>query len=158
MTDLQVSTTDNIVSQKQDDVSQEQNNKQLDIESSLATMQADMDKALQEKQQDGEPNLTGSRLSDTSAPSIAAVDIKDLDESQLSRVIEMAWEDRTPFSAIEHSYGLSEDEVIKLMRQELKPSSFRLWRERVTGRNTKHLAKRNFDVGRAHCKTQYKQR
>lgn len=69
----------------------------------------------------------------------------------------MAWEDRTPFSAIEHSYRLSEDDVIKLMRQELKTSSFRLWRERVTGRATKHQAKRGFDVGRAYCKTQYKQ-
>lgn len=61
-----------------------------------------------------------------------------LDEVQTSRVIEMAWEDRTPFAAIEHSYGLDETAVIKLMRHELKPSSFRLWRERVTGRNTKH--------------------
>ncbi|WP_367106440.1 TIGR03643 family protein [uncultured Psychrobacter sp.] len=72
--------------------------------------------------------------------------------------MEMAWEDRTPFSAIEHSYGLSEDEVIKLMRQKLKPSSFRMWRKRVTGRDTKHQAKRSFEVGRAYCKTQYKPR
>nr|WP_320158013.1 TIGR03643 family protein [Psychrobacter immobilis] len=77
---------------------------------------------------------------------------------QLSRVIEMAWEDRTPFEAIEHSYGLDETAVIKLMRQELKASSFRLWRQRVTNRATKHLAKRPFDVGRAYCKTQYKPR
>ncbi|MGO1250974.1 TIGR03643 family protein [Psychrobacter sp.] len=81
-----------------------------------------------------------------------------LDDSQISRVIEMAWEDRTPFGAIEHSYGLSESKVIKLMRQKLKPSSFRLWRKRVNNRATKHQAKRSFDVGRAHCKTQYKQR
>jgi len=81
-----------------------------------------------------------------------------LDEVQTSRVIEMAWEDRTPFGAIEHSYGLNEASVIKLMRQELKPSSFRLWRERVTGRNTKHDAKRDFEVGRAYSKTQYKPR
>ncbi|MER2163979.1 MAG: TIGR03643 family protein, partial [Psychrobacter alimentarius] len=60
-----------------------------------------------------------------------------LDEAQVSRVIEMAWEDRTPFGAIEHSYGLSEPDVIKLMRQELKPSSFRLWRQRVSNRATK---------------------
>ncbi|MGP5210637.1 TIGR03643 family protein [Psychrobacter alimentarius] len=81
-----------------------------------------------------------------------------LDEVQVSRVIEMAWEDRTPFGAIEHSYGLSEPDVIKLMRQELKPSSFRLWRQRVSNRATKHEAKRSFDVGRAYCKTQYKPR
>nr|WP_298971362.1 TIGR03643 family protein [uncultured Psychrobacter sp.] len=81
-----------------------------------------------------------------------------LDEVQTSRVIEMAWEDRTPFAAIEHSYGLDETAVIKLMRHELKPSSFGLWRERVTGRNTKHEAKRDFEVGRAYSKTQYKPR
>ena len=81
-----------------------------------------------------------------------------LDEVQTSRVIEMAWEDRTPFAAIEHSYGLDETAVIKLMRQELKPSSFRLWRKRLSNRATKHEAKRSFEVGRAYCKTQYKQR
>ncbi|MGM8887431.1 MULTISPECIES: TIGR03643 family protein [unclassified Psychrobacter] len=81
-----------------------------------------------------------------------------LDAAQISRVIEMAWEDRTPFGAIEHTYGLSEANVIKLMRQQLKPSSFRLWRQRVTGRATKHEAKRSFEVGRAYCKTQYKPR
>ncbi|WP_356649779.1 TIGR03643 family protein [Psychrobacter sp. APC 3426] len=81
-----------------------------------------------------------------------------LDDLQVSRVIEMAWEDRTPFEAIKHSYGLDETAVIKLMRQALKPSSFRLWRQRVTNRVTKHQAKRPFDVGRAYCKTQYKQR
>ncbi|WP_406947781.1 TIGR03643 family protein [Psychrobacter luti] len=83
---------------------------------------------------------------------------KEPDAVQLSRVIEMAWEDRTPFEAIEQSYGLDETAVIKLMRQELKPSSFRLWRQRVTNRVTKHQAKRPFDVGRAYCKTQYKPR
>ncbi|MGE6389345.1 TIGR03643 family protein [Psychrobacter pacificensis] len=81
-----------------------------------------------------------------------------LDETQISRVIKMAWEDRTPFGAIEHSYGLEETAVIKLMRQTLKPSSFRLWRKRVSNRATKHEAKRSFEVGRAYCKTQYKQR
>lgn len=77
-------------------------------------------------------------------------------DGQLSRVIEMAWEDRTPFAAIEYSYGLTEAAVIKLMRRELKPSSFRLWRQRVTNRPSKHQAKRRFVVGRAYCKTQYK--
>ncbi|WP_276528570.1 TIGR03643 family protein [Psychrobacter frigidicola] len=85
-------------------------------------------------------------------------DNKRLDTVQTSRVIEMAWEDRTPFAAIEYSYGLTEADVIILMRQELKASSFRLWRQRVTGRMTKHQAKRPFLVGRAYCATQYKPR
>ena len=55
---------------------------------------------------------------------------KRLSGSDLGRVVEMAWEDRTPFEAIESNYGLSESDVITLMRQEMKPSSFRLWRKR----------------------------
>lgn len=79
-------------------------------------------------------------------------------ESDQSRIIEMAWEDRTPFEAIEALYGLSEKNVIKLMRSALKPASFRLWRARVTGRNTKHLKLRNPSISRGYCKTQYKHR
>jgi uncharacterized protein (TIGR03643 family) len=63
---------------------------------------------------------------------------KDLSEADASRVIEMAWEDRTPFDAIARCYGLSEGDVITLMRQHLKRSSFEMWRERVGGRHTKH--------------------
>jgi uncharacterized protein (TIGR03643 family) len=74
--------------------------------------------------------------------------------SNISRVIEMAWEDRTPFEAIEASYGLKEPEVIKLMRLEMKPSSFRMWRERVTARKTKHAKLRGFTVGTFRCATQ----
>ncbi|MEE4190905.1 MAG: TIGR03643 family protein [Halieaceae bacterium] len=81
-----------------------------------------------------------------------------LQDDELSRVIEMAWEDRTPFEAIEASFGLAEAEVIKLMRQSLKPSSFRLWRKRVSGRKTKHTRLRSPDVSRGYCPTQYKQR
>lgn len=80
----------------------------------------------------------------------------DLKQSEISRVIEMAWEDRTPFEAIAALYGLPEKEVIRLMRRELKPSSFRLWRKRVTGRRTKHRALRPEGVIRAYCPTQYK--
>jgi uncharacterized protein (TIGR03643 family) len=76
--------------------------------------------------------------------------------SDRSRVIEMAWEDRTPFEAIEAAYGLAEKDVIALMRSELKPSSFRSWRKRVAGRNTKHLRRRSAAVTRSHCPTQYK--
>ena len=56
----------------------------------------------------------------------------------IDRIIEMAWEDRTPFDAIEKQFGLKENDVRKIMRRELKPASFKLWRERVKGRKTKH--------------------
>lgn len=79
-------------------------------------------------------------------------------ESELSRIIEMAWEDRTPFDAIRASFGISEQQVITLMRKNLKPGSFRSWRARVSNRKTKHVAKRPAGVARAHCPTQYKQR
>lgn len=82
----------------------------------------------------------------------------NLFEHEISRVIEMAWEDRTPFEAISREYGLSESEVIKLMRSEMKASSFRMWRKRVSGRNTKHLQRRSPDVIRAYCPSQYKPR
>lgn len=74
----------------------------------------------------------------------------------VNRIIEMAWEDRTPFEAIKHNFGVSESEVIRIMRRELKPSSFRCWRKRVSGRKTKHLALRGFNLSRAYCPTQYK--
>ncbi len=145
---------------------EQQDTRQKNAESTLSIMQADIEAALQEKQQakrDADTGISEGVHSNTTSDesnlkSVETVDSEALDESQLSRVIEMAWEDRTPFAAIEHSYGLNEAAVIKLMRQELKPSSFRLWRERVTGRDTKHQAKRSFEVGRAYCKTQYKQR
>ncbi|MFD1436851.1 TIGR03643 family protein [Acinetobacter terrae] len=76
--------------------------------------------------------------------------------ADLSRIIEMAWEDRTPFEAIQREFGLDESAVIRLMRQNMKPSSFKLWRERVTGRKTKHLQLRSPDVIRAYCSRQYK--
>jgi uncharacterized protein (TIGR03643 family) len=76
----------------------------------------------------------------------------------ISRVIEMAWEDRTPFEAIETLYSINETMVIKLMRHQLKPRSFKVWRERVTGRKTKHMTRRSPDVSRGYCPTQYKQR
>ncbi len=75
-----------------------------------------------------------------------------------SRIIEMAWEDRTPFEAIEAEFGLNESEVITFMRQYLKRSSFKLWRQRVSGRPTKHSALRSPSVTRAYCPSQYKHR
>lgn len=77
---------------------------------------------------------------------------------ETSRIIEMAWEDRTPFEAIEHQFGLPEKSVIMLMQRQLKPASFRLWRKRVSGRNTKHLKLRPDGVTRGYCPTQYKHR
>ena len=75
-----------------------------------------------------------------------------------SRIIEMAWEDRTPFEAIELQFGLTEPEVVKFMRANLRRSSFNLWRARVSGRATKHTKLRGSDVIRGYCPTQYKQR
>ena len=63
-------------------------------------------------------------------------------EEQIDRIIEMAWEDKTPFEAIEFQFGLKENDVRKLMRKHMKESSFKMWRERVKGRKTKH-AKNN---------------
>lgn len=79
-----------------------------------------------------------------------------LTQADISRIIEMAWEDRTPFEAIKTLYGLGEPDVRVLMRRELKPSSFRLWRERVSGRKTKHLQLRSPEISRGYCPTQYK--
>ncbi len=73
---------------------------------------------------------------------------KDFTERELDRVIEMAWEDRTPFEAIEFQFGISEQETIEIMRREMKPSSFRMWRKRVQGRSTKHAALRTSESSR----------
>mgnify|MGYP000441917335 FL=1 len=70
------------------------------------------------------------------------------------RIIEMAWEDRTTFDAIKFQFGLKEQEVIQLMRLEMKPKSFKLWRKRVQGRKTKHSKLREFESGRFKCSRQ----
>jgi uncharacterized protein (TIGR03643 family) len=69
-------------------------------------------------------------------------ELASLSEADLSRVVEMAWEDRTSFEAIEAQFGLNESAVIDLMRRHMKPSSFRMWRKRMAGRVTKHAALR----------------
>lgn len=75
--------------------------------------------------------------------------------AETDRIIEMAWEDRTPFEAIELQFGLSEADVIQLMRRQLKPSSWRLWRKRVNqGVSQKHLQKRNAEINRFKCSRQ----
>ena len=66
----------------------------------------------------------------------------------------MAWEDRTPFDAITFQFKIKEQEIIELMRKEMKPSSFRMWRKRVQGRATKHSKKRKFEDGRFKCTRQ----
>ena len=81
-----------------------------------------------------------------------------LSKDEESRVIEMAWEDRTPFEAIRRQFSLSEPQVITLMRRSLKRGSFQLWRQRVSGRKTKHTQLRSSEVSRGYCPTQYKQR
>ena len=69
----------------------------------------------------------------------------------IDRIIEMAWEDRTSFEAIQYQFGLSEKDVIALMRKEMKSSSFRMWRKRVSGRKTKHAATNPSYRFKAHC-------
>ena len=77
-----------------------------------------------------------------------------LSVEQIDRIIEMAWEDRTPFDAIHLQFGLKEQDVIKLMRRELKISSFKMWRSRVQGRKTKHNSIREGGTDRCKCSRQ----
>ena len=79
----------------------------------------------------------------------------EMQQKDLDRIIEMAWEDRTPFEAIKTQFGLSEGDVIALMRRNLKRSSFNLWRERVnSGTSSKHLKNRNPEITRFKCSLQ----
>ena len=78
-----------------------------------------------------------------------------MDQIDIDRIIEMAWEDRTPFEAIKIQFGVSESGVIELMRKTLKRSSFNLWRKRVnSGVSKKHLNKRNPEISRFKCTLQ----
>ncbi len=72
----------------------------------------------------------------------------NLTSRDVDRIVEMAWEDRTPFEAIEFQFGLSEAEVIKLMQHEMHPRNWRKWRARVQGRSTKHARRRRPGVKR----------
>ena len=82
--------------------------------------------------------------------------LKNIDLESINRIIEMAWEDRTPFDVIEKEFSISHEELKTIMRNNFKPSSFRLWRKRVNGRKTKHGKIRNFKVGRHRCDRQGK--
>ncbi len=76
------------------------------------------------------------------------MNLPNLDLETIDRIVEMAWEDRTPFEAIALQFGLQEPQVIELMRQQMQESSFKMWRKRVNGRKTKHLKQRDFISGR----------
>lgn len=78
----------------------------------------------------------------------------NLSESDIDRIIEMAWEDRTPFEAINFQFSLTNAEVIELMRKYSKPSSFKMWRKRTKGRKTKHLQLSNTGEFRFKCNRQ----
>ena len=80
--------------------------------------------------------------------------LKDFTAVQIDRIIEMAWEDRTPFEAITFQFGISEQQTIELMRTGMKVSSFKMWRERVQGRATKHAKKRVNGIDRFKCTLQ----
>ena len=80
--------------------------------------------------------------------------LMNLSEKEIDRIIEMAWEDRTPFEAIKFQFGLNEKEIITLMRREMKSKSFAMWRKRVQGRKTKHLKLRDDTVNRFKCTRQ----
>lgn len=77
-----------------------------------------------------------------------------LTEADSNRIIEMAWEDRTPFEAIEFQFGLTEKEVIEFMRKNSIPSSFKMWRKRMKSRKTKHQALREQGINRFKCNRQ----
>jgi uncharacterized protein (TIGR03643 family) len=79
-----------------------------------------------------------------------------LNQDSLNRIIEMAWEDRTPFDVIYKEFDITQNDLERLMRNNLKPSSFKLWRKRVSGRKTKHVAKRNNQIDRHKCDRQGK--
>jgi len=85
-------------------------------------------------------SLVATAHNKPAAPGLSAADV--------SRVIEMAWEDRTPFEAIQAQFGLSESAVVRLMRREMKASSFKMWRKRMSARTTKHAALRDASVKR----------
>ena len=85
---------------------------------------------------------------------IGAIESNNLSVIQIDRIIEMAWEDRTPFEAIKFQFGLAEADVKALMKKELKFKSYKLWRERVENCKTKHVAKRGEEINRFKCNRQ----
>lgn len=88
------------------------------------------------------------RIKPLSAIAATSVVLTSLTDADISRIVEMAWEDRTTFEAIEVQFGLNESAVVALMRQHMKASSFKMWRKRMAGRATKHAALRDSSVQR----------
>ena len=80
--------------------------------------------------------------------------LKNIDTESINRIIEMAWEDRTPFEAIYSQFNINEKKLISIMRNNLRRNSFNLWRKRVTGRKTKHSSLRDNSVDRFKCNLQ----
>ncbi len=93
-------------------------------------------------------------LSANSESKISLETPKEFSERDIDRIIQMAWEDRTPFEAIELQFGLKEKQVIEFMRANSKLSSFKMWRKRMTARKTKHQSLRNSTVDRFKCTLQ----
>jgi len=85
---------------------------------------------------------------------MGVIEKHNLDERAIDRIVEMAWEDRTPFEAIKFQFGVSEKEVIQLMKNQMKLKSWKMWRKRVQGRKTKHAFLRTDEVGRFKCTMQ----
>lgn len=83
---------------------------------------------------------------------------KKFSEEDISRIIEMAWEDRTPFEIIKEQFSITEKEIISIMRKNMKESSFKLWRKRVNNRKTKHHKKYDLNIDRHYAPTQYKKK
>lgn len=87
-------------------------------------------------------------------PILATIENSNFTDIQKDRIIEMAWEDRTPFDAIKFQFGLNESDVKAFMKKELKFRSYKLWRERVENCKTKHIAKRVEGIDRFKCNLQ----
>jgi len=85
---------------------------------------------------------------------IPTIDKTKFKDDDIDRIIQMAWEDRTPFEAIEFQFGLKEKDVIEFMRKNSLPSSFRMWRKRMKSRKTKHTALRDAGTNRFKCSRQ----
>jgi len=96
-------------------------------------------------------------ISDNGLPTVIKNYVSDLSEiidEDKDRIIQMAWEDRTPFEAIEFQFGLKEKDVIEFMRKNSLPSSFKMWRKRMKSRKTKHSFLRNKSIDRFKCSRQ----
>lgn len=102
----------------------------------------------------GLPSLASFLAQQEQTQSVPKTNPFTFNESETDRIIQMAWEDRTPFEAIAFQFGLKEKEVIEFMRKNSLPSSFRMWRKRMQSRKTKHQKLRDSSVNRFKCSRQ----